>query len=167
MLSACTFIGLMSLAADPPAFELEGNALKVPTPIVFQTGKADLATESMPALKHVVRSLEAKSAVTTLRVEVHSDDVGDAAANQRLTQARAAEVVHDLVALGVACERLIAVGFGGTKPAAPNDTPENRSKNRRTVFVNAALRGRPIGGLPLDGGGVVASTRCKQPTPGK
>ena len=167
MLSACTFIALLSLTADSPAFELDGNILEVPTPIVFQTGKADLATESMDALKHVKRYLETKSFISTLRVEVHSDGVGDRKANQLLTEARAAEVVHALVALGVDCDRLIAVGFGSTKPIAANDTPENRSKNRRTVFVNAALRGRPIGGLPLDGGGVVASTTCKQAPPNK
>ncbi len=57
---------------------------------------------------------------------------------------------------GISCARLIGVGFGSSKPVAANDSAENRARNRRTVFVNAALRGRAIGGMPLDGGGVVA-----------
>jgi OOP family OmpA-OmpF porin len=49
------------------------------------------------------------------------------------------------------------VGFGGSKPVASNTTPEGRGQNRRVAFINAALRGRAIGGMPLDGGGKVAS----------
>jgi OOP family OmpA-OmpF porin len=37
---------------------------------------------------------------------------------------------------------------------------EGRAQNRRTLFVNAALRGRPIGGMPVDGGGRVGGDPC-------
>jgi OOP family OmpA-OmpF porin len=66
-----------------------------------------------------------------------------------------------LVTHGVDCKRLIAVGFGGSKPIAPNDSPEHKAENRRTVFVNAALRGHAIGGMPTDGGGDLAGDLCK------
>jgi len=65
-----------------------------------------------------------------------------------------------LVSRGVDCKRLIAVGFGETKPIADNATPEGRAQNRRVAFVNAALRGRPIGDMPLDGGGQAAGDLC-------
>ena len=64
-------------------------------------------------------------------------------------------------AKGIDCKRLIPVGFGETKPVAPNDTPDNKAQNRRTAFVNAALKGKPIGGMPVDGGGKVAGDPCK------
>lgn len=150
-----TTLCAFALAADP-TFELDGNALKTDQ-VVFETGKATLKAESDAVLDHVKAYLEAKSYISTLRVEVHTDSQGAEAFNQKLSEARAAEVVAALVKKGVSCGRLVAVGFGSTKPVAANDSAENRARNRRTVFVNAALRGRPIGGLPLDGGGVVAS----------
>jgi OOP family OmpA-OmpF porin len=52
------------------------------------------------------------------------------------------------------------VGFGHTRPIVPNDTTENRARNRRVAFVRAALNGRSIGGEPLDGGGKVAGDPC-------
>lgn len=147
------------LAAAP--YELDGHRLKLPSEIGFLTGKAELTSESDPALEHVKGYLEAKPAITLLRVEVHSDSVGNEKANQALSEVRAAAVVNALVKKGVDCHRLIAVGFGSSKPEAPNDTPEHRAKNRRTLFINAAMLKRPIGGMPVDGGGIVAPTECK------
>jgi len=67
-----------------------------------------------------------------------------------------------LVKMGVDCKRLSAVGFGGTKPIAANDTPDGKAANQRVCFINAALRGHAIGGTPLDGGGKVAGDTCPQ-----
>ncbi|MBL8922568.1 MAG: OmpA family protein [Myxococcaceae bacterium] len=150
---------LIVLSATP-TYELDGHTLKVPTPIVFETGKATLAPESDAAIEFVKRYLDDKPSISTLRVEVHSDEQADEKAAQTLSEARAAAVVNALTKKGADCRRLIAVGFGSSKPVAPNDTPENRARNRRTAFVNAALRNRLIGGMPLDGGGVAAPTPC-------
>lgn len=62
--------------------------------------------------------------------------------------------------MGADCKRLIAVGFGSTKPVADNNTAEGKAANRRVSFINAALRSRPIGGMPVDGGGKVAGDIC-------
>jgi len=112
------------------------------------------------AIAYVKGYLDDKSTVTTLRIEVHADQTGRPDAIQTLTETRAMAVAKALVAKGVDCRRLIPVGFGATKPLADNATPEGRAQNRRTSFVNAALRGRPIGGMPIDGGGVVAGDPC-------
>ena len=66
-----------------------------------------------------------------------------------------------MVAVGIKCDRLIPVGFGSAKPIVPNDTPDHKAQNRRIAFVNAALRGRAIGGMPVDGGGKVAGDPCR------
>ena len=65
-----------------------------------------------------------------------------------------------LVEKGVDCKRLVPVGFGGTKPKADNATPEGKAQNRRISFFNAALKGRAIGGMPLDAGGQIAGDAC-------
>jgi OmpA-OmpF porin, OOP family len=111
------------------------------------------------ALDYVKGYLADKSYVSTMRIEVHADTDGDK--SQRLTEQRALAVAKALVAKGVDCKRLVPVGFGGTKPVAANDTAANKALNRRTTFAIAALRGRAIGGMPVDGGGVVAGDPCK------
>ena len=62
--------------------------------------------------------------------------------------------------MGVDCKRLVAVGFGNTKPVADNSTPDGKARNSRVSFFNAALRDRLIGGMPADGGGKVAGDAC-------
>ena len=96
-----------------------------------------------------------------MRIEVHSDNQGAADTNQKLTEARALAVAKALVGRGVDCKRLVPVGFGGTKPIADNGTPDGRAANRRTEFVNAAMRGHAIGGAPAEGGGHLAGDPCK------
>ena len=71
-----------------------------------------------------------------LTIEGHTDNVGDASANQALSQARAEAVRQALVAgYGAEAGRLEAKGFGASKPAAPNATPEGRAANRRVELV--------------------------------
>jgi OOP family OmpA-OmpF porin len=142
-------------------FKLDGHRLILPAPVVYETGGDKIRPESEPVLDHVKKYLDAKSSVTLLRIEVHTDDTGSAAANQTLSEKRALSAARWLVGKGVDCKRLVAVGFGSTKPVAPNDTPEGKAQNRRTEFVNAELRGKLIGGNPADGGGKVAGDPCK------
>ena len=159
MTSLLTLMALV-LGAEPVRYELQGNELKLPGPITFETNSDKLKPESDAVLEHVKGYLEAKSYITLLRVETHTDSMGDERANQALSEERAAAVVQALIKKGVECSRLLAVGFGGNKPISANDTPEGRALNRRTVFANAALKGRPIGGMPVDGGGKPVPSKC-------
>lgn len=141
-------------------YKLEGNEVKISKPVLFETGSAKLKPESTEALEIIKQYLADKSYISQLRVECHTDNNGDAAANQSLSEKRALVVSKKLVEMGVDCKRLIAVGFGDTKPVADNSTAEGRAQNRRVSFVNVALRGRVIGGMPVDGGGRVAGEVC-------
>jgi outer membrane protein OmpA-like peptidoglycan-associated protein len=66
-----------------------------------------------------------------LRIEGYTDNVGDADANRRLSLDRANGVKELLVKVGVPADRISTEGFGADKAIAPNDTEENRAKNRR------------------------------------
>lgn len=131
----------------PVTYTLEGDRLVLPGPIVF-TGEA-LDPASDPALEHARGYLAAKPSVTLLRVEGHASD-------QPQSERRAVAVARWLIAHGVDCKRLIAVGFGPTKPIADSSTPEGRAENTRIALHNAQLRGKAIGGAPADGGGQLA-----------
>jgi OOP family OmpA-OmpF porin len=144
-----------------PAFKVEGGQLRLPGPVVFESGKDILKPESDEVLTIVKQYLDSKPEITLLRIEGHTDSDGDDRANQTLSELRSMAVARWLVAKGTDCKRLIPVGFGETKPIAANDTPENKAQNRRTAFINAALKGKPIGGMPVDGGGKVGGDPCK------
>ena len=103
--------------------------------ILFDTGKATLKAESSKELQLVIDVLKQDE---TLRLEVqgHTDNVGQSAANLTLSQQRAAAVRDYLVKTGgIAAARLTAVGYGDTKPVAPNTTDEGRAQNRRVEIV--------------------------------
>jgi outer membrane protein OmpA-like peptidoglycan-associated protein len=99
--------------------------------IYFDYDKATLRPESIEELERVVRFLQENP---TLRVEIsgHTDSDGSEMYNLRLSQARAQAVVDYLVSRGISPSRLVAKGYGESRPVAPNDTPENKQKNRRT-----------------------------------
>ncbi len=147
--------------APPPTVEFRGGQVTLSTPVVFEAGRATLAAESDGILGAVAEFLTGRDDLTLVRIEGHSDAQGAAQANQRMSEQRALAVAAWLVGHGVACQRLIPVGFGETKPVADNSTPEGKAQNRRMEFVPAALRGRAIGGMPADGGGQVAGDPCR------
>lgn len=151
---------LATLGTGAQSWNIVNNELILPSPITFKTGKTVIAEESNEALQYIKKYLEEKSYISLLRIECHTDNTGSASSNQSLSVERALAVCRALVSLGVDCKRLIAVGFGGTKPIAENSSPEGRAANRRVSVFNAALRGRLIGGSPADGGGEMAGNPC-------
>lgn len=152
--------GFIAVAAP----QIENGEIVLAAPLVFETGRAELSPASDAALGELAEFLNAKTALTLVRVEGHVAAGGDEARNQALSEQRALAVCRRLAARGVDCRRLLAVGFGGTKPVADATTPEGRAKNTRITIKPAALRGNPIGGLPADGGGRPAGTVC-EPAP--
>ncbi len=108
--------------------------------IYFDTGKSDLKPESEPTLKEIAALLAGNPGLKVFVVG-HTDMVGDAATNMKLSQARAEAVVAALVAeRAVAAARLIAFGNGPYAPVASNKTDEGRGKNRRVELVEIATK---------------------------
>jgi OOP family OmpA-OmpF porin len=141
-------------------FKQESGHLALPGPVLFETGKAVLKPESDAVLDIVRQYLEAKPDITLLRIEGFTDNVGIAADNLKLSQDRSMAVARWLIGKGIACKRLVPVGFGQENPVGDNKTPEGREANRRTYFVNAELKSKAIGGAPVDGGGKTAGNPC-------
>ncbi len=121
--------------------------------VSFEPGTANILPASTRTLNTIKKFLDDKSYVSTLRIEGHTD-CGKGA--QELSEARAMAVASWLAAAGVDCKRLMVVGFGCNKPIL------DVGFNDRITFVNAALKGHSIGGMPLDGGGKVAGDACAQ-----
>ena len=103
--------------------------------IYFDTGSDRIRPESTPTLKEIGAMLKDHPDLK-LTIEGHTDNVGAAAANQALSEKRAAAVRQFLIdSYQVDGGRLAAKGLGATKPAAGNDTPEGRQQNRRVELV--------------------------------
>lgn len=146
-------------SAQAEDVSMSGNQLQLPSAPHFESQGSVLQPGSIDGLKALKTFLDNKSYVSTLRIEGHVAGLSESE-NQQLSEARAQVVAHWLIAQGIDCKRLIAVGFGSSKPVMADDTPEGRAANNRIDFAVAALRGRAIGGMPLDGGGKDAGDLC-------
>jgi OOP family OmpA-OmpF porin len=101
--------------------------------IMFDVAKSDIKPESEAKLNAVLSVLKEYPAVK-LKVGGYTDTDGNDKANLKLSDDRAKACQAWLIAKGVAADRLEAEGYGEGNPVAPNDTPENKAKNRRISF---------------------------------
>lgn len=97
---------------------------------LFDSGKAIIKDQAKGPLYTVVMWLK-ENPNAKVEVSGHTDNVGGAVYNQKLSEARAKAVYDYFVANGVSAERLSYAGYGMERPIAPNDTPEGRQQNRR------------------------------------
>ena len=102
--------------------------------ITFATGQATITPASDQVLTDLLAVLTA-NADWKLRIEGHTDNVGDKAANLKLSNARAAAVAAWLSGKGIDGGRLSVAGLGDTQPVGPNTTEEGRARNRRVVLI--------------------------------
>ena len=99
----------------------------------FATDSADLTADDKAQLDRVATRLQELEFVEGV-ANGHTDNVGDEAYNQTLSERRAQAVVDYLAAKGVASGRIKAVGYGASKPVADNSTEEGRAQNRRVTI---------------------------------
>lgn len=102
--------------------------------IFFETGKAELKTESYSELNRVIDFLQ-KNPNVKIELSGHTDNVGNADFNKSLSQKRADAVMAYLVSKGIDPSRLVAKGYGMEKPVADNATDEGKAMNRRVEFT--------------------------------
>jgi outer membrane protein OmpA-like peptidoglycan-associated protein len=108
--------------------------------IYFDFAKANLKPESEPALNQIATLLKQNPKLNVYIVG-HTDMVGDAATNVRLSQERAQSVIAALAGrYAIAPARLKPFGAGSYAPVASNRTDEGRAKNRRVELVEIAMK---------------------------
>ncbi len=98
--------------------------------IRFEPGSATINPDSTSVLDRLAETA-LRCPTATIEVNGHTDDDGDDAANQALSEKRAQAVVDFMVKAGLPADRFKAAGYGGTQPVAGNDTEAGKAKNRR------------------------------------
>jgi len=116
----------------------EDDVVKMDVPIVlegitFETGKSDITPESAVVLQGALKTLTTYMDII-VEISGHTDDVGSSSSNQKLSQKRADSVRFWLISQGVEPDRIIAKGYGEEYPRVPNDSKDNKRKNRRIEF---------------------------------
>lgn len=113
---------------------------RIAAEIYFDSGYIDITADNAAKIMSLTQTLKNKPK-TLIRIEGHTDDkalrwpsVEKYADNIGLSQARAAAMARLLIKAGVAPGRISIIGLGATRPLVPNNSPENRAKNRRVAI---------------------------------
>jgi outer membrane protein OmpA-like peptidoglycan-associated protein len=121
--------------------DLEKNCHVALYGVLFDFNKSTLQPLSEPVLQQI-DSLLTKDATLKVEIQGHTDNVGNDAYNQTLSEARARAVVAWLTQHGVAAARLTAKGYGKTMPIADNGTDAGRAKNRRVEIADPRCKAK-------------------------
>lgn len=106
------------------------NHIKVEN-LIFGRGKADLEDNSFKVILLELTSWLIKNPQVKIRINGHTDSVGDPSLNKLLSLERAGTIRKFLIDQGIPPDQLRTSGWGGSRPIAPNDTEMGRAKNRR------------------------------------
>ncbi len=119
--------------AAPAVAQQIADVLKLKN-IEFETGRAVITPVGIATLEEILPALRA-SADTKFEIAGHTDNRGNAAMNQALSEARARAVLEYLVGKGLSAARFTSRGYGSDRPIADNNTAAGRQQNRRIEFV--------------------------------
>jgi outer membrane protein OmpA-like peptidoglycan-associated protein len=122
------------LVLERARVELTASGVEIKEQVSFEFDSAQLTDDSGPVLQQVADTLLSQAGIVRLEVQGHTDNIGDIAYNQALSERRAEAVRRALVERGVPPEKLVARGYGTQRPVADNTTDEGRALNRRVVF---------------------------------
>lgn len=113
-------------------------ALNLAASVLFEFDSDQVRPLQKQQLERIGRTL-AQVGLLGLRVEGHSDNVGDAEYNKRLSLRRAGSVAQVLASAGLLRAHLPTQGFGSAKPIADNGNESGRAQNRRVVLIAPSL----------------------------
>ncbi len=123
--------GFQEIIKDVDLDKIEIGKAIVLNNIFYDYDKATLRPESRAELERL-HQLMTDNPKMKIEIGGHTDGDGSDTYNQNLSERRAQSVVNYLVEKGIPVSRLVFKGYGEKAPIAPNDTPENKQKNRRT-----------------------------------
>jgi OmpA-OmpF porin, OOP family len=118
----------------PSLVVVTAREIRITQQIQYDFNKATIKPVSFPILDAVYDVLAANPKIT-IEVQGHTDNVGNAAYNQKLSQQRADSVKAYLTKKGLPDARLVSKGYGMTQPLVPNNTDANKALNRRVQFI--------------------------------
>lgn len=112
-----------------------GVQIFLPSTVLFDAGKAEFKqAEAAPYLDRLAQLLTTKTQ-KKVAVEGHTDNTGNAASNQKLSEQRAEVVLAALAQRGVPADRLTSSGYSFNRPMASNATESGKAVNRRVELV--------------------------------
>lgn len=118
--------------------KVELNKAMVLDHVLFVQSKPDLLPESFSSLDKLCLLMQ-ENPQSTIFLSGHTDNQGDPRLNVQLSEQRVETVKNYLVAKGIDAARVTGKGFGGSRPIAPNNTEDNRRKNRRVECTVTSL----------------------------
>ena len=123
-----------------------GEQIVLPELIEFEFNEARIkqTPKTLAALNNLAEVMKKHPAITKLRIEGHTDNVGSDRRNETLSKQRAEAVAKWLSQHEVEGVRVTTSGFGAKRPLVPNDTKEHRQTNRRTEYYVEELNGQKI-----------------------
>lgn len=123
-------------AGTPKGIEVgERGCWALSNALLFDFDSAVVKEKTHSVLDYTKKAFDAYPNMK-VQVDGHTDSTGTEAYNQKLSERRAKAIMKYLVdSVGIAANRLTAVGYGESRPAYPNDTEENQAKNRRVEFT--------------------------------
>jgi OmpA-OmpF porin, OOP family len=135
-----TDCGGASPGADIDAVAAIGSARRIglDAAVLFDTGRATLKANAQRALDPVLMAISAAGPNVRVSVEGHTDDVGSLESNQKLSEGRARAVSWYLSRRSALRAAISVTGYGESRPRVPNDSPLNRSQNRRVDVLIAS-----------------------------
>ncbi|MEZ4403984.1 MAG: OmpA family protein [Kofleriaceae bacterium] len=113
---------------------LSAGTIEILDVVYFKTNKDVIQARSFKLLDSVAAIIRNHPELPSITIEGHTDDRGDDSYNLDLSQRRAEAVRQYLIGRGIDGARLVARGYGETRPLKPNTTNANRSANRRVEF---------------------------------
>ncbi|MBL8744481.1 MAG: OmpA family protein, partial [Myxococcales bacterium] len=114
--------------------EARGVVITLSGGVLFASGKSDLLSIAKEKLNEVHKVLKDQGS-PKLRIEGHTDSVGSAEENRKLSLARADSVKAHLVSQGYPSDRIKTVGLGPDRPVTDNSSAEGRANNRRVEII--------------------------------
>jgi outer membrane protein OmpA-like peptidoglycan-associated protein len=127
---------------EPP--ELVKTTITLDSEVTFDLDKYAIRPEASPVLERIAGFLEETGIISEVLIEGHTCDLASDDYNQLLSERRAAAVMNFLQTAGFESGNIQTVGFGESRPRFPNDSEENRSKNRRVEITFLTRRDQEI-----------------------
>ena len=131
-------------STEARVFRENNNVILRMIGLTFGSNESSIMTESLPLLAKVEKAIDVYPR-SEIIIEGHTDSQGDDQLNQKLSQQRADSIKQYMInAMRIQSYRIIATGFGETKPVANNETALGREKNRRIDIVLKTMQNNGV-----------------------